>query len=237
MTIEDGAGVDDASLVAHINTRGIFRLNPLIVGAGCVLKSGTRLLSGAQMDPHSILKEHTLVLAGECVESGRVWQGWPSSKQSSLEMHREDVKQTLDDLLMRKLLQSLASSESIHSLLKKDVERGVTFKEKKEDDQQKLPPKATGRASGVAISSRIAALALDSSVESQPLLRSARNGSRGSFSSYSSLASLDSDGSPGPGRQVGVGPTGGVRGTPPPKRTGSFDRSHGIHQTAFVREL
>lgn len=32
VTIGDDAGVDDASLIAHINTRGIFRLNPLNVG-------------------------------------------------------------------------------------------------------------------------------------------------------------------------------------------------------------
>ncbi len=59
VTIDDGAAVDDASLIAHINTRGVFRLNPLVVGAGCVLKSGTRLLSGANMEPHSIMLEHT----------------------------------------------------------------------------------------------------------------------------------------------------------------------------------
>lgn len=38
VTIGDGASVDDASLIAHINTRGIFRLNPLYVGNGCVLR-------------------------------------------------------------------------------------------------------------------------------------------------------------------------------------------------------
>ena len=40
MTIGDDASIDDASLIAHINTRGIYRLNPLSVGKGCVLKSG-----------------------------------------------------------------------------------------------------------------------------------------------------------------------------------------------------
>lgn len=42
VTIGDDASIDDASLIAHINTRGIYRLNPLSVGKGCVLKSGTR---------------------------------------------------------------------------------------------------------------------------------------------------------------------------------------------------
>ena len=74
--IGDRASIDDASLIAHINTRGIFRLNPVKVGSDCVLKSMTRLLSGATMEKHSIMLEHTLVLSGESVDSGSVWQGW-----------------------------------------------------------------------------------------------------------------------------------------------------------------
>ena len=58
-----------------------FRLNPLVVGTGCVLKSNARLLSGASMDAHSIMLEHTLVMAGETVDIGSVWQGWPSRSQ------------------------------------------------------------------------------------------------------------------------------------------------------------
>ncbi len=46
VTIGHGASIDDASLIAHINTRGKFCLNPLEVGNGCVLKSNSRLLSG-----------------------------------------------------------------------------------------------------------------------------------------------------------------------------------------------
>lgn len=44
MTIGDDSSIDDASLIAHINTRGIFRLNPLTVGKGCVLKSGEKCM-------------------------------------------------------------------------------------------------------------------------------------------------------------------------------------------------
>lgn len=88
VSIGDGASVDDASLIAHINTRGIFRLNPLVVGAGCVLKSSTRLLSGATMEPHSILLEHTLVLTGELVSRCSVWQGWPCREQIRLLSYR-----------------------------------------------------------------------------------------------------------------------------------------------------
>lgn len=97
VTLGDRAAVDDSSLVAHINTRGIFRLNPLSVGSGCVLKSMTRLLSGAAMEPHAVMQEHTLVLAGETVDSGSVWQGWPSKSQTSLESHRQVMQSLLDD--------------------------------------------------------------------------------------------------------------------------------------------
>ncbi|RYG69938.1 hypothetical protein EON64_01440 [archaeon] len=101
VTIGDFAGIDDASLIAHINTRGMFRLNPLSVGTGCVLKSMSRLLSGSSMQAHSILQEHTLVLAGEEVEAGSVWQGWPTRSQISLKEHRGRVQDILDELSLR----------------------------------------------------------------------------------------------------------------------------------------
>ena len=47
------------------------------------MKSSTRLLSGAKMDPRSILLEHTLVLGGETVDSHSAWQGlvWLHTQQ------------------------------------------------------------------------------------------------------------------------------------------------------------
>lgn len=62
VTVEDLATVDNASLVAHINTRGVFDLNRLHVGRGAVLRSHSRLLSGATMRPFSTMLEHTLVV-------------------------------------------------------------------------------------------------------------------------------------------------------------------------------
>ena len=91
VTIGDNAAVDNASLIAHINTRGVFSLNPLNVGMGSVLKSNSRLLSGASMDDHSILLEHTLILAGDCVDTQTVWQGWPSKVSKSLKQHQDDL--------------------------------------------------------------------------------------------------------------------------------------------------
>ena len=57
-----------------------------------MLKANTRLLSGASMEPHSIMLEHTLVMAGEVVDSGSVLQGWPSRGRISLSDYRSEVK-------------------------------------------------------------------------------------------------------------------------------------------------
>lgn len=109
--IGDRTIVDDASLVAHINTRGEFRLNPVMVGCGCVLKSASRLLSGATMENHSIIQEHTLVLSGERVDRFSVWQGWPSNAQTPLEVHRAHIRQMFDTLTReRVMLMTPASS-------------------------------------------------------------------------------------------------------------------------------
>lgn len=78
LVLGDRVAVDDASLVSHINTRGHFTLNPLSVGERSVLRSGSRLLSGAQMDGDTCLLEHTLVMAGDVVDEGVTMQGWPA---------------------------------------------------------------------------------------------------------------------------------------------------------------
>ncbi|GAB5593410.1 hypothetical protein Unana1_08310 [Umbelopsis nana] len=77
ITLEDDVAVDEASLVCHLNSRGQFSLNPLYVGAGSVLRSGSRLLSGGSMKEDTTLLEHTLVVSGEVTDKGSVWQGWP----------------------------------------------------------------------------------------------------------------------------------------------------------------
>ena len=55
------------------------------------------------MDDHSVMLEHTLALAGEVVDSGMVWQGWPCTKQFSLESHRRSVRTHLDDLADKRM--------------------------------------------------------------------------------------------------------------------------------------
>ncbi|KAJ0115047.1 peroxisomal-coenzyme a synthetase [Diaporthe amygdali] len=80
ITIGDRTVVDDASVVAHINTRGKFDLNRLEIGNRCLLRSGSRLLSGAMMRDDSALLEHTLVMGGDVVEKGWTMQGWPAGR-------------------------------------------------------------------------------------------------------------------------------------------------------------
>ncbi len=78
LTLGDRVAVDDASLVGHVNTKGKFDLSCLKVGDRCVLRTGSRLLSGAEMREDSCLLEHTMVMGGEIVERGVRMQGWPA---------------------------------------------------------------------------------------------------------------------------------------------------------------
>lgn len=78
--IGDRTVVDDASVVAHVNTRGRFDLNRLDIGERCLLRSGSRLLSGANMRDDSALLEHTLVMGGDVVDKGWTMQGWPADR-------------------------------------------------------------------------------------------------------------------------------------------------------------
>jgi acetyltransferase-like isoleucine patch superfamily enzyme len=78
LTLGDRVAVDDASLVSHINSRGNFKLNPLTIGDRCVLRTGSRVLSGATMENDSCLLEHTLVMGGDETETGTTCQGWPA---------------------------------------------------------------------------------------------------------------------------------------------------------------
>ncbi|KAF5000369.1 hypothetical protein FGRMN_1837 [Fusarium graminum] len=80
ITLGDRVVVDDASVVAHINTRGKFDLNRVEIGDRCVLRTGSRLLSGAQMKNDSCLLEHTLIMGGDVVEEKWTMQGWPAER-------------------------------------------------------------------------------------------------------------------------------------------------------------
>ena len=74
----DRVSLDDCSVVAHINSRGMFALNKLHIATGCAMRTGSRLLSGAQMEPYSMLMEHALLPSGDIAEGGGVYVGWPA---------------------------------------------------------------------------------------------------------------------------------------------------------------
>ncbi|KAJ3545853.1 hypothetical protein NM208_g2308 [Fusarium decemcellulare] len=80
ISIGDRVAIDDASVVAHINTRGKFDLNRLEIGDRCVLRTGSRLLSGASMKNDACLLEHTLIMGGDVVEGNWTMQGWPAER-------------------------------------------------------------------------------------------------------------------------------------------------------------
>ncbi|KAH6607917.1 hypothetical protein Trco_004230 [Trichoderma cornu-damae] len=80
ITLGDRVAIDDASVVAHINSRGNFDLNRLSIGDRCVMRSGSRLLSGATMKNDSCLLEHTLIMGGDVVEEHWTMQGWPAER-------------------------------------------------------------------------------------------------------------------------------------------------------------
>ncbi|RFU73963.1 peroxisomal-coenzyme a synthetase [Trichoderma arundinaceum] len=61
ITLGDRVAIDDASVVAHINTQGKFDLNRLSIGDSCLL-------------------EHTLIMGGDVVEENWTMQGWPAER-------------------------------------------------------------------------------------------------------------------------------------------------------------
>lgn len=57
-------------------------MNELKVGKGAVMRRQARLLSGASMEPFSVMLENTLVISGDVLGPGTVWQGWPANAVS-----------------------------------------------------------------------------------------------------------------------------------------------------------
>lgn len=70
ITLEDNVCVDDASLIGHMNTKGAFSLNCSLLQRGATMRTMSRLLAGATLEPEATLLEHTLVYAGDAVPSG-----------------------------------------------------------------------------------------------------------------------------------------------------------------------
>lgn len=54
--------------------------------------------------------EHTLVLSGETVDTGSVWQGWPAEKKFFLEDYRIDIRRALTKAFFKRLSTTLTGS-------------------------------------------------------------------------------------------------------------------------------
>ena len=78
LTLGDRVAIDDASLVAHVNSRGRFSLSELAVGDRSVLRSGSRVLAGGTVGTEAWLLEHTRGVAGVVVDDEATVQGWPA---------------------------------------------------------------------------------------------------------------------------------------------------------------
>ena len=76
VTIGDGACINGAYVIGHINTKGTFALGNLMIGKNTTMRTGSRLMAGGVMEPGSVMLEHTLALPGETVDAGMAWQGW-----------------------------------------------------------------------------------------------------------------------------------------------------------------
>jgi acetyltransferase-like isoleucine patch superfamily enzyme len=78
VTIGDRVGVDMASIVCHLNTRGNFELNPIVLESHTTLRAQSRVQQGVVVEAGAMLLEKSLALTGEVMESGSIWQGAPA---------------------------------------------------------------------------------------------------------------------------------------------------------------
>lgn len=95
LVIGDRVSIENASIVAHINSRGNFDLRTLEIGDGAVLRNGSRLLSGASMGKESILLENSLIMPGDHVDNGLIYQGWPAEVYSGSSVREGTFKKSL----------------------------------------------------------------------------------------------------------------------------------------------
>ena len=78
ITIGKRCVVDNAAIVAHLNTRGNFELVRIVIEDHVTLRQRARIQQGVRMENGSMLMEKSLVLTGEEVEADTVWQGSPA---------------------------------------------------------------------------------------------------------------------------------------------------------------
>jgi hypothetical protein len=75
----DRCVLDCASIVCHLNTRGNFELNKIVMENDCTLRTRSRLQNSVYMEQGSMLLEKSMTMTGEVIEAFSVWQGGPAS--------------------------------------------------------------------------------------------------------------------------------------------------------------
>jgi hypothetical protein len=91
------------------------------------------------MEKYSILLEHTLVISGEVVEEGMVWQGWPSLLHYPLREHREGLTHLLSTSSHLDLFSIFLSTNSTSSLtsLRRKKKRQLMEREREKREKEK----------------------------------------------------------------------------------------------------
>lgn len=79
VTLGDYCVVDCASIVCHLNTRGNFELQKIVVEDRCTLRTRSRIQQGVHMETGSQILEKSLAMTGEIIDARSVWQGGPAS--------------------------------------------------------------------------------------------------------------------------------------------------------------
>ena len=80
LSIGDQSRIDQAVLIAHLNTRGEWMMGPIEIGAHACLRSMSRVMMMSAVGERSTLLERTLVLAGDSTLPGKTWHGWPGEE-------------------------------------------------------------------------------------------------------------------------------------------------------------
>lgn len=94
LKIGDGACIDQAVLIAHLNTRGEWMMGPIDIGPRACLRSMSRVMMMSAVGERSTLLEGTLVLAGDSSLPASTWHGWPGEAVTS--KARADLRQGAD---------------------------------------------------------------------------------------------------------------------------------------------
>lgn len=84
--IGDEACIDQAVLIAHLNTRGEWMMGPIEIGARTTLRTASRVMMMSTVGAGATLLEGTLVLAGDSSAAGSIWYGWPGEAISAAAM-------------------------------------------------------------------------------------------------------------------------------------------------------